>query len=488
MDPELNMMAQDKPNPEEAGNALSSSTLIPDSQLEKQVLRKLDLRLAPLSATLYFVVYLDRSNIGNAAVAGLNEDLGLSGSQFSTAVSVFFATYVAFELPVVLAMRKLKPHRAISMMCFGWSVVTISTAFTKRFGDLVAVRLLLGLCEAGFFPCLSLYITMVYKREEQSANNFGTQGLRLAYLFTSVSLAGMFGGLIATAITKIGHSAGLRAWSWLYIIEGLVSLLAVTWVWFGLPNDPTRAKFWKPEEREVMLAREAQRQEYLGSQVFEWKEVFNAFKDPKVYSTALIQFFQDIILYGFSTFLPSILRLDLGFTALEAQYLSIPVYFVGGLSFFTAAILGDKWRLRGTPTKFLLGLDVFAVVGYAILLGVANSPGIRYFACYLIAIPLYCGPGLNEIWINNNMAPHYRRATAIGLQQTIGNIAGIVAPQVYRSAPYRLGWCSLASAIICIIWYLRLLNQKKERIEKGELSDDRKETTGEGQLEFRYVY
>ncbi|KAL3295561.1 high-affinity nicotinic acid transporter [Colletotrichum asianum] len=421
MDPKLDMMAQDKPNPEEAGNASSSSTLIPDSQLEKQVLRKLDLRLAPLFATLYSVAYLDRSNIGNAAVAGLTEDLGLSGSQFSTAVSVFFATYVAFELPVVLAMRKLKPHRAISIMCFGWSVVTIGTAFTKRFGDLVAIRLLLGLCEAGFFPCLSLYITMVYKREEQ--------GLRLAYLFTSVSLAGMFGGLIATAITKIGHSAGLRAWSWLYIIEGLISLLAVTWVWFGLPNDPTRAKFWKPEEREVMLAREAQRQEYLGSQVFEWKEVFNAFKDPKVYFTALIQFFQDIILYGFSTFLPSILRLDLGFTALEAQYLSIPVYFVGGLSFFTAAILGDKWRLRGTSTKFLLGLDVFAVVGYAILLGVSNSPGIRYFACYLIAIPLYCGPGLNEIWINNNMAPHYRRATAIGLQQTIGNIAGIVAPQ-----------------------------------------------------------
>ncbi|KAF4883091.1 putative transporter [Colletotrichum fructicola] len=360
-------MAQDKPDPEEAGNALSSSTLIPDSQLEKQVLRKLDLRLAPLFATLYFVAYLDRSNIGNAAVAGLTENLGLSGSQFSTAVSVFFATYVAFELPVVLAMRKLKPHRAISIMCFGWSVVTIGTAFTKRFGDLVA-------------------------------------GLRLAYLFTSVSLAGMFGGLIATAITKIGHSAGLRAWSWLYIVEGLISLLAVTWVWFGLPNDPTRAKFWKPEEREVMLAREAQRQEYLGSQVFEWKEVFNAFKDPKVYSTALIQFFQDIILYGFSTFLPSILRLDLGFTALEAQYLSIPVYFVGGLSFFTAAILGDKWRLRGTSTKFLLGLDVFAVVGYAILLGVANSPGIRYFACYLIAVPLYCGAGLNEIFADDILA------------------------------------------------------------------------------------
>ena len=145
----------------------TSPIVAPDPEFERRVLRKLDFRLAPLFAVLYFVAYLDRSNIGNAAIAGLTEELGLSGSQYSTAVSVFFATYVAFEIPVVLAMKKLKPHRAISMMCLGWSIVTIGTAFVKKFGDLVAVRLLLGLCEAGFFPCLSLYITMVYKREEQ---------------------------------------------------------------------------------------------------------------------------------------------------------------------------------------------------------------------------------------------------------------------------------------------------------------------------------
>lgn len=145
----------------------ASAVLIPDRQLEKAVLRRLDLRLAPLFATLYFIAYLDRSNIGNAAIAGLTEDLGMTGSQFSTAVSVFFATYVTFELPVVLAMKRLTPSRAIAAMAFGWSAVTIGTAFINHFRDLIAVRLLLGLCEAGFFPCLSLYITMVYKREEQ---------------------------------------------------------------------------------------------------------------------------------------------------------------------------------------------------------------------------------------------------------------------------------------------------------------------------------
>ena len=148
-----------------------------------------------------------------------------------------------------------------------------------------------------------------------------------------------------------------KPYSWLYVIEGCISMCVVVWAFVGLPNDPTRAKFWKPEEKQVMLAREIQRQEYLGSQVFEWKEVANAVKDPKVwvtyvrlakspptshlltgYCSALIQFFQDIILYGFSTFLPSILKFDLGFSPIEAQYLSVPVYFLGGVTFFVSSV------------------------------------------------------------------------------------------------------------------------------------------------------
>lgn len=101
-----------------------------------------------------------------------------------------------------------------------------------------------------------------------------------------------------------------------------------------------------------------------------------------ILSRALIQFFQDIILYGFSSFLPSILKNGLGYSQLEAQYLSVPVYFLGGVSFFIAAKIGDKYAYRGTV---LFVLDIFAVIGYAILLTVKNS-SIQYFACFLIAI------------------------------------------------------------------------------------------------------
>jgi sugar phosphate permease len=126
-----------------------------DPLIEKRILRKLDLHLTPIFMSLYFLSYLNRSNIGNAAVAGMNAQLGLTASEYSTAVSVFYATYVGLIFPMVLALRKMKPHRAMTIMAIAWSLVTIGTAFCKSYGALIACRLLLGACEAGFFPCIS---------------------------------------------------------------------------------------------------------------------------------------------------------------------------------------------------------------------------------------------------------------------------------------------------------------------------------------------
>lgn len=450
---------------------------------EKRVLRRLDRRIAPIFMALYFLSYLNRSNIGNAAVAGMTTQLGLTDSQYSTSVSIFYATYVGLIFPLVLALRKLKAHRAMTVMACAWSLVTLGTAFARSYGALLACRLLLGVTEAGFFPCISLYMTMVYNRREQ--------GLRFAYLFSAMALSGMFGGLVATGITRIGEAHGLLAWSWLYIIEGVVSLLVVPWVWFGLPEDPARAHWWTSEELVIMEKREVLRREYMGREAFDWAQVRSALVEWRVYTGAAIQFLQDIVLYGFSTFLPSILKNGLGFDSLQAQYLSVPVYFLGGTVFFASAVVGDRYGVRGGVLFFM---DTFAVIGYALMVGV-QSNAVKYFACYMIAIPLYCGAGLNETWIVNNTAPHYRRATALGVSQAIGNLAGIVSGQIYRSSPYLLGhYFSLGSTILSMILiavqfaYFRAQNHKKGQIARGEREDDRKNTEGENSLDFRYVY
>lgn len=326
-------------------------------------------------------------------------------------------------------------------------------------------------------------MTMIYNRQEQ--------GLRFAYLFSSMALSGMFGGLVATGITYIGNVGGLRPWSWLYILEGLVSLIIVPFVWFGLPENPAQAKWFTPEELEVLAAREVKRREYMGTSEFDWSQVRSVLGHWRIYPAAAVQFLQDIVLYGFSTFLPSILRNDLGYTRLQSQYLSVPVYALGGISFFAAAVIGDRYGLRGSILGFL---DVFAVVAYLLIILVPAS-GVKYFACYLVAIPLYCGAGLNEMWIANNTAPHYRRATAIGFSQAIGNLAGVVSGQIYREAPYRLGnWFSLACTVLAMILigvqivYFKQLNLRKTKISKRELADDRISEEGEDNLDFRYIY
>ncbi|KZZ92846.1 Major facilitator superfamily domain, general substrate transporter [Moelleriella libera RCEF 2490] len=460
-----------------------ASDIVVDPIIEKRILRRLDASLAPLFCVLYFLSYLDRSNIGNAAVAGLSDQLELSGPQLSTSISVFYATYVSLIVPIVLAVRWLKTNRAVSVMLLSWSLVTIGTAFVRHYHSLIVCRLILGICEAGLFPCISLYITSIYNPREQ--------GLRNAYLFGAASLSGMFGGLVATGITKISSAGTLRGWSWLYIIEGLVSICVVPWAYFGLPEFPAKSKRWTAEELETLERRELKRQEYMGNYEFDWSQVWSTFKDWRLYTGCAIQFFQDIILYGFTSFLPSIIKGGLGYDSLQAQYLGVPVYFLGGVALFSAALAGDRWGLRGT---IIFVCDAFAVAGYIILLAV-ESPGVRYFACYLVAIALFCGPGLNETWIVNNTAPHYRRATALGMCQTLGNIAGVVAPQVYRQAPYRLGhWFSLGSVIMCMILiaiqivYFRSENRRKEEMVRGERPDDRNDKSGEHNLNFRYVY
>lgn len=139
----------------------------------------------PMFPLLYFLSFLDRSNIGNASVAGMSKDLNLTTAQYSTAVSVFYATYIATEIPSVLIVRKIGPHYYMSILVLSRVLVTLFSGFVRSYWSLVLTRLLLGLFEGGFFPCQSLYITMTFKREEQA--------VRQAYLYVCSCFSGAFG-------------------------------------------------------------------------------------------------------------------------------------------------------------------------------------------------------------------------------------------------------------------------------------------------------
>ncbi|KAL6866847.1 MFS general substrate transporter [Trichoderma novae-zelandiae] len=458
----------------------ASSIPLIDPHAEKRLLLKLDMYFVPIIMLVYLTCFLDRSNIGNVKVAGMPDDIGASAKQFSTAVSIFYATYVAFEPPWSVMMKWMTPRVLLTSLCVVWSVTTICTGFIHNVAGLYAVRLVLGACEAGLFPVMNLYLTMVYKRHEQ--------GIRVSYLFVCTAISGAFGGLLAFSILKMEGVAGYAGWRWVYIIEGICSFVIAPIIWFGLPNDPSNAYFLTEEEKAMMKVREAQRAQYMGSEEFSWEEIWISLKDPKLYLSGCIQFCQDVLLYGFSTFLPSII-VSMGYTSIEAQYLSIPVYIFGGLCFLAVAFVSDRTCIRG---PFLWLSNIPGIVGYILILA-PTSNAVKFLGTFFCAASTYCGPGLNLTWLNVNVAPHYRRATAIGVQLSMGNTAGVVAGQIYRQSPYVLGNAfsvgalGLAQLIIAAKWfYLRSQNEEKERIASGQVEDKRKVQSGDRAADFKY--
>ncbi|KAF3763307.1 MFS general substrate transporter [Cryphonectria parasitica EP155] len=462
--------------------AAASSTVIEtiEPAEERKLLAKLDLFFVPVIMLVYLSCFLDRSNIGNVKVAGMPEDIHASTEEISTAVSIFYATYVLVEAPWAIALKKITPRILMTGLCIIWSLTTIFSGFITSIGGMYAARLVLGACEGGLFPGLNLYLTMVYKREEQAR--------RVSYLFVCTALSGAFGGLLAYLILKMDGVGGYAGWRWVYIIEGIFSMVVALIVWFGLPNDPSNAYFLNDREKALMGIRAQQRARYMGTEEFSWQEIFITLRDPKLWLSGAIQFCQDILLYGFSTFLPSIIE-SMGYNSLQAQYLTIPVYIVGGGSFLALSFASDRFTLR---SPFLVFANFIGVIGYALILSPVSN-GVKFFGTFLCAIAAYNGPGINLTWLNVNVAPHYRRAAAIGFQQTLGNCAGIVAGQIYRKAPYTLGNAfSLGSigvaqlVIACKALYISRQTRNKEKIARGEIQDTRKVKTGDRELDFKY--
>lgn len=266
----------DKRHPSTDEAASPSSVIVTiDPAEERKLLAKLDLFFVPIIMLVYLSCFLDRSNIGNVKVAGMPADIHATTEEISTAVSIFYATYVVVEAPWAIALKKITPRVLMTGLCIIWSLTTIFSGFITNIGGLYAARLVLGACEGGLFPGLNLYLTMVYKREEQAR--------RVSYLFVCTALSGAFGGLLAYLILKMDGVAGYAGWRWVYIIEGIFSVVVAIAVWFGLPNDPSNAYFLNNREKELMAVRAEQRVQYMGDENFSWEEVFITLRDPKLW-------------------------------------------------------------------------------------------------------------------------------------------------------------------------------------------------------------
>jgi MFS family permease len=172
----------------------------PGNLSERKLITKIDLRVVPVLSILYLLAFLDRTNIANASVFGLVADLNLAGNEYNTALTIFFVPYVIFEIPSNILLKRLKPHVWLSGCMFMFGVVTVCQGLVQGYSGLLTTRFFLGFFETGMFPGSFYLIGMWYKRHEAQK--------RYTFFFASTTLAGAFGGLLASAIGKMDGICG----------------------------------------------------------------------------------------------------------------------------------------------------------------------------------------------------------------------------------------------------------------------------------------
>ncbi|KAH8679462.1 major facilitator superfamily domain-containing protein [Ilyonectria robusta] len=462
-----------------------------DPAAEKALLRKLDRWIIPPVMLLYLFSFLDRVNIGNARLYGLEEDLGMAGNQYQIAVSVLFVTYVLSELPSNLVLKKFTPSRWLAFITVGWGLVATLTGIVQSYPGLIACRLILGGLEGGLFPGLTIYLTMFYTKREY--------GLRIGFLFVSAAIAGSMGGLLAYGIGFMHGAGGQSGWRWILIIEGIPTILLGISIWWWLADSPDTAHYLTIQERELINLRMRQQVGHTKSGDEMHKEdVYAGLKDWKIWLFALGQFGVDVILYGFSTFLPTIIRGLGDWSIAQVQALTIPVYAVGAVSYLVVAWLSDRYQRRAVFTAFF---GLICTAGYAIL--VSDSSGsVRYGGCFLAAMGLYVVVGLPLAWLPSNNPRYGKRTVATGLQVTIGNMAGIPAPFLYpkvdgpryvKGHAISMAFIAMASVIYLSFWaWFRHLNQRKASGKEDHriqgLREEEIEELGEHNPAFKYTY
>ncbi|WYZ36026.1 hypothetical protein EsH8_X_000673 [Colletotrichum jinshuiense] len=424
-------------------------------QLTKTLLLKVDTRVLPLLALLFLCSFLDRTSVGNAKIIGLEEDLGISNTQYNQGLAVFYATYIASELPSNLVLKKVSPRIWLSFLSCAWGIVTMGLGFVRNYESFVGVRALLGLTEGGLLPGMVLYLSGLYTR--------GELALRIGIFYTAASLSGAFGGLLARGLSAIGPKTSLEGWRWIFIIEGLLTVVCGIIAAIGLPNSLATAKFLTPEEKEWALLRlEGNTGERFNlanerEEKLRWSEVVRGLFNVQVWLSSTAYFAILSGLYSFGLFLPTIINdLNIASNPNDAQLWSVIPYAVATPVTVLVAFLSDRLRLRGLLMLFVLPISI---AGYA---GIANvtAPQARFAMTCLMAIGMYSAVPCVLVWNSNNSAGHYKRATTSALQLAIANCGGFVATFVYPNyeGPFYHKGHTVILGLLCYAWVATLLN------------------------------
>ncbi|KAL8365417.1 hypothetical protein RB595_004292 [Gaeumannomyces hyphopodioides] len=413
-----------------------------DEHATKRLLRKLDWHIIPFMSLIYLLCFLDRTNIGNARLDHLEQDLNLQGLQYNDCLAILFPFYIAAEIPSNIMMKRVRPSLWLTFIMVCWSASMIGQGFVKNYQGMLATRVFLGVFEGGLYPGVNYYITQWYPRPEC--------GFRMALFFSAATLAGAFGGILARGIAEMSGVGGLAAWSWIFILEGLLSILISFTAPWAIHDYPSEASFLTPTERDEVQRRLRADSGHLTDD-FDVRYVWQAIRDWKIYIHMLICMAGFCPIYSFSLFLPTIIK-NMGYTANNAQLMSVPPYVFACFFTIAASYYADKLQRRGV---FLMGFQLVGILGFAMLCG-SGDASVQYAGTVFAAIGIYPQIPLGLAWNSGNIGGSLKRGTGIAMQVMGGNCGGIVASYVYltRDGPRFIIGHSILIGFISMAFFL----------------------------------
>ena len=410
----------------------------------EQVFAKCAWRLIPFMMLLYFTNYLDRVNVGFAALT-MNQNLGFSPSVYGFAAGIFFVSYAMFQIPANVLLERIGARRTVFTIMAVWGAVSAATAFVRTPAAFYVLRFLLGVAESGFFPGMILYLTFWFPSEYR--------GRFTAIFMLAIPLSAILGGPISGFILGMDGVAGFRGWQWLFLIEGLPACLLAFAVRKFLPDGPVAAAFLSETERQAIAARLAAERPAAPSKL--WPGLY----DARVWLLGLAGTGIGSAIFGSQLWLPQIVK-ALGYSNLTTGFIVAVPYLVAMLTVLLVGRSSDRWgeRIWHTAIPLLVAATGFAVaaVAHNDVLAVAGLTAViagtigTYGPYYSLSSSFFSGPAApGAIALVNLMCT--------GLGGFLGpNIVGLLKQ---ATGGYPAGLFALAAGLIASVVILLVLGR-----------------------------
>lgn len=386
------------------------------------------------------------------------DDVGLTGLKYNVVAAVFFIPYAMAELPSNLALKLVRPSLWIPSIMVAWGLVMTLMCLCNTYEGLIIARVFLGLTEAGLFPGITFYLSLWYRRRDVAR--------RIAIFFSAATVAGAFGGLLAYGISHMDEIGGLHGWQWIFCLEGIVTVLVAISAYFYMHDYPETATFLTEEERAIIV--QMLREDTLGlDKTFKMEYVWHTLGDYKAWLQVMIYLGQLVPVYSISLFTPTIVR-ELGFSAANAQLLTIPPFVAGCIATIAVGVYSDKLNKRG---PFVIGGCSVSMIGYTILIS-QGRPGLSYFGAILTAVGVYPCIAVTLAWAGSAAGGDVAKGVVIAMVIGMGNLGGVCSSFIYLKGPRyfsghgaNLGFLAMSIILSCFaMWKYTQLNKRNERI------------------------